>query len=518
MASDRSSCVIEVLDGSLESAAVGAAMELGLFWLLDSQPLDGAGVGRALGIPRQRCELWLRLLVKSGLVERSAEGFAPTDQARRAVLGTYSQPTWALLAEEARERRAALGNFPRRLVETAPDRSALTYVSRMLDDPERARRFTRMLYELHGPLAAELAASFDLAGARRVLDLGGGSGVVSMALARRYPRLEITVFDIATVCAAGRAIVAENGLEERVTYVVGDLRRDPLPAGCDAVIECDVGVYEESLFGRVRDCLEPNGHFLIVDQLARAGGPPAHLVWAMLASLDDPAYVPDTAEGVVELLQAAGIPLRVPRTHPAVGCRWTVLRGSVLGGGSAISSVATANQWLRCPATDPEGYRCVRFLSHQGAHQWRRCAWTDPEGYRCFLPPSHPGDHELAWFARPTPPGTTRTIRYHGTPESAAAQADGDAPELAFHDWFPVSQTYVSGAWGTWAWVLAYLTVVLLIGIAVLVYMRATTPAGELFVVYEYRPSTPTRASAAVPAPVAPVGAVRPKDDTTTCP
>ena len=306
MPSDRSSCVIEVLDGSFESAAVGAAMELGLFWLLDSQPLDGAGIGRALGIPRQRCELWLRLLVKSGLVERSAEGFAPTDEARRAVLGTYSQPTWALLAEEARERRAALRNFLYRLAETAPDQSALTYVSRMRDDPERARRFTRMLYELHGPLAAELAASLDLAGARRVLDLGGGSGVVSIALARRYPRLEIMVFDIATVCAAGRAIVAENGLEERVTYVAGDLRRDPLPAGCDAVIECDVGVYEESLFGRVRDCLEPNGRFLIVDQLARAGGPPAHLAWAMLASLDDPAYVPDTAECVVELLQAAG--------------------------------------------------------------------------------------------------------------------------------------------------------------------------------------------------------------------
>jgi hypothetical protein len=206
------------------------------------------------------------------------------------------------------------------------------------------------------------------------------------------------------------------------------------------------------------------------------------------------------------------------RTHPAVGCRWTVLRGSVLGGGSAISSVVTANQWLRCPATDPEGYRCVRFLSHQGAHQWRRCAWTDPEGYRCFLPPSHPGDHELAWFARPTPPGTTRTICYHGSLESAAAQADGDGPELAFHDWFPVSQTYVSGAWGTWAWVLACLTVVFLIGIVVLVYMRATTPAGELFVVYEYRPSTPARASAAVPAQVAPVGAVRPKDVTTTSP
>jgi len=149
-----------------------------------------------------------------------------------------------------------------------------------------------------------------------------------------------------------------------------------------------------------------------------------------------------------------------------------------------------ASQWLRCPATDPEGYRCVRFVSHEGNHQWRRCPWTDPQGYPCFLPPSHPGDHELAWFAKPTAAGATRTVRYRGNYEGAAAQADGDARELAFHHWFPVSQTYVPGAWGTGAWVLAFLSLVLLVGIIVLLYMLAAKPAGELVVIYEYRPQT----------------------------
>jgi len=177
-----------------------------------------------------------------------------------------------------------------------------------------------------------------------------------------------------------------------------------------------------------------------------------------------------------------------------------------------------ASQWLRCPATDPEGYRCFGFLSHAGGHQWRRCAWTDPEGYPCFLPPSHPGDHELAWFARPTTPGATRTVRYRGDYEWAAAQAQEEAEELAFHHWFPVSQTYVPGSWGTGAWVLAFLTVIVLVGIIVLVYMLAAKPAGELVVVYEYRPPTPTPAKMAAPAQVAPVVAIGPNDDTKTCP
>ena len=152
-------------------------------------------------------------------------------------------------------------------------------------------------------------------------------------------------------------------------------------------------------------------------------------------------------------------------------------------------------QWLRCQATDPEGYRCVRFLSHQGPHQWRRCAWTDPEGYRCFLPPSHPGDHELAWFERPTTPGATRTVRYQGEHDWAAAQAEGEAQELALHHWFPISESYVPGSWGVGAWVVGVVTVVLLVGIILLVYLLTTKPAGELVVVYEYRPPTPAPAT-----------------------
>ncbi len=177
-----------------------------------------------------------------------------------------------------------------------------------------------------------------------------------------------------------------------------------------------------------------------------------------------------------------------------------------------------ASQWLRCPATNPEGYRCLRFLSHAGAHQWRQCAWTDPEGYRCFLPPSHPGDHELAWFAKPTAPGTTHAVHYPGALELAEAQAQEDAQEFAFHHWFPVSQTYVPGAWSTGTWVLACLGVVILVGVLVLVYMRATKPAGELVVVYQYRPPTPAGAPAAVPVELGGTGAVRPMDNSVTVP
>lgn len=306
--------VLDLLEGSLDAAALAAAMELGLFWLLDEAPRDAPAIARELGIPPRRCALWLRCVERSGLVEPTPAGYAPTSRARATVLATWSQPTWAFLAGEAMERQAALNDFTRRLLDPVPAPDETSYVTRMAADPDRARRFTRMLWEIHRPLAEDLAAALDLAGVRRVLDLGGGSGVVAMALARRSPALEVDVVDIPTVCEAGRAIVAEEGLGERVRHVALDLARDPLPAGADLAVECDVGLYDLDLFRRVGEALRPGGRFVIVGDLPRAGQPAFHLAWTTVALLRDPGYAPTTREQVVGLLEAAGFAVAAPRT------------------------------------------------------------------------------------------------------------------------------------------------------------------------------------------------------------
>jgi predicted TPR repeat methyltransferase len=182
------------------------------------------------------------------------------------------------------------------------------YVDQMDEDAERARRFTRMLYELHQPLADELVDCLDLSGVDRLMDLGGGSGVMSLALLRRYPRLRATVVDIANVCAAGREIAAEVSLADRITYHAADFLRDELPSGFDMALECDVNVYAVPLFRRVRASLKPGGLFVIVDQLAPADGvaPASRLHWALEGSLRDPSFQFPTAAMIRDQLRQAG--------------------------------------------------------------------------------------------------------------------------------------------------------------------------------------------------------------------
>ncbi len=305
--------VLDLMDESFASAALGTAMELGLFWLLETKPLDAQGVAHALGIPPRRCYYWLQLLCRTGLIEEDSERYQPSSVARRAILEVYSRESWTLLAEEARERLPGLCGLPLHIraseaASDTPERAFPTYLDKMAKEEDRARRFTRMLYEIHQPLADELTGLLDLGGVNRLMDLGGGSGVVSLALARRYPGLCVTVVDIDNVCAAGREIAIENSLDDRVIYHPADFLRDELPSGYDVVLECDVNVYSEALFHKVWHSLNPGGRFVIIDHFAPAEGaaPPSRMHWAFEKSLTDPDAVFPTAAGVRDQLTSAG--------------------------------------------------------------------------------------------------------------------------------------------------------------------------------------------------------------------
>jgi SAM-dependent methyltransferase len=307
-------------------------MELGLFWLLAEQSLDAPAVAQALGIPANRCQYWLQLLSTTGLIEQGSKGYAPSQTARTAILDAHSQDTWALLAEDARDRLPAIFDLALNIREpgsawAAQGRTPPDYFAQLLESPDRARRFTRMLYEFHVPLAEELANRLDMSGVERLMDLGGGSGVMSLALLRRYPHLTAVVVDIANVCAAGREIAAENSLGQRITYHVADLNRDELPSGFDLALQCDVGFHGEAFLRKVRTALNPGGRLVIVDQFAPAEGLapalPPYPHWAFLASLEIPDHKYSTAAEIQALLAQSGYRLLSVKTLPCrEGLRW----------------------------------------------------------------------------------------------------------------------------------------------------------------------------------------------------
>jgi len=304
-----------LLDGYATAAALGAAMELGLFWRLADGPRPAQDIARELGISFNRCQNWLQLLVKLGLLAQDDTGYAPSTLARQTVLDVFSRDTWAFLALSNRQGAPVLYDLAERITRPGstwenvqlkpPD-----YYHQIRTDPRYAERFTRMIYEIHVPLAAILADMLDLTGVEKMLDLGGGSGVISHALLRKNPGLTSLIVDNENVCAVGREIARENNLADRVSYLGADFVTDELPAGFDLALLCDVGRQDAGIYAKIQAALNPGGRLVIVDKLSadEDTAVPSRVVWALLGSLDSPADTGGfrTVDSTVSYLQQAG--------------------------------------------------------------------------------------------------------------------------------------------------------------------------------------------------------------------
>lgn len=122
-----------------------------------------------------------------------------------------------------------------------------------------------------------LLSTIDLAGCDRLLDVGGGAEAVNaIALAKRWPRLRITLLDLPPVAAAARARIEESGLNGRIEVIGMDCLKQEFPSGFDAVFYAHfLGIFslekQCDLVARGARAVRPAGRLIVVGAVHDAG-------------------------------------------------------------------------------------------------------------------------------------------------------------------------------------------------------------------------------------------------------
>lgn len=147
----------------------------------------------------------------------------------------------------------------------------------LMDDVRQARAYANADFaEPHQAIVDRFAACFPRRSVRRALDLGCGSGDVTLRFARAYPDAEVLGVDGAeAMLAHARTAVRAGGLADRVRFLCARLPAPSLPKGFDAVISnsllhhlADPAVLWETAL----HCAAP-GAALFVADLARPASP-----------------------------------------------------------------------------------------------------------------------------------------------------------------------------------------------------------------------------------------------------
>ncbi len=108
----------------------------------------------------------------------------------------------------------------------------------------------------------------------RVLDVGSGAGVSTLALAKKYPTVRVTAVDRAMVLTYSKLLAEAMGLASQVTTVAGDaLDLDLKPDSFDVSVFGNITCYlspeqNVGMFRKAYEAVAPNGHVVIIAPIA----------------------------------------------------------------------------------------------------------------------------------------------------------------------------------------------------------------------------------------------------------
>jgi hypothetical protein len=222
--------LLEVSGAYWQSCALHAAVKLDVFTHLSDGPLDAAQVARRADAEPRAVAMLLNAMAAMGLLEKAGDVYANTETAARFLVREapgylgymilhhhHLAPSWSQLDQAVRAG--------------GPVRARASF-----GDPEVREAFLMGMFNNAMLLAPSVVAAVDLAGRRRLLDLGGGPGTYAIHFCQANPELRATVFDLddtgdGPLYPALFSLNMLLGTEGGQSYTDGEIRRMLAVAG-----------------------------------------------------------------------------------------------------------------------------------------------------------------------------------------------------------------------------------------------------------------------------------------------
>lgn len=270
--------LFDLAEGMHAIEAVTAAVGwLHLFEWLAEHPATEPEICIALDLSPRPARVLLALLVALDLIQRDVRGVYSVTLVTREHL--LEDSPWSLVPcfDALKDRPPCVEML--RVLRTGrpaggqgPDQDGPPAWAEGMGEEAFAEFFLNAIDSRNHYLADAVAAQLDLASARNLLDVGGGSGIYSCALARRNSGLSATVLEKHPVDAVARRAVDRRGLSSQVSVISGDMLSDPLPGGFDVHLYSNVihdwGEDEVlRLFQTSFGSLPPGGQIVVHDAL-----------------------------------------------------------------------------------------------------------------------------------------------------------------------------------------------------------------------------------------------------------
>lgn len=302
-----------MITGFRLSAALNVAADLAISDLLVDGPLTVTELAEATSTDAETLRRLLHALATVGVYDESPDdAFANTELGeglRSDVPGTLRPLARTLSSSALWAAWGHLGHSVRTGENAFEAVNGVDIWTRRQAHPDENAIFNDNMASLTSSIAAAVAADYDFSGISRVVDVGGGQGVLLEAVLSSHPQLTGTVFDLEHVVATHPS---SDALTPRWSAVSGSF--------FEAVPEADAYLLKSILHDWpddrcvdiLRTCvrgLQPGGVVLVVEGLLGRAGFEVQAAFSDLNMLVLPGGRERTEQQYAALFAAAGLTL-----------------------------------------------------------------------------------------------------------------------------------------------------------------------------------------------------------------
>jgi O-methyltransferase domain/Dimerisation domain len=266
--------LFDLIQSHRVTAAIHVAAKLGLAELLRDGPQTSGALAQATGADERALGRLLAALSTVGLCSRVDEDrYALTEMG--AALDGAADPSfksWAIFEGEMLSRSWSGMLETVMTGKTAAQLSGLgNSFDLMARAPGNVGIFNAAMAELTHFAMPDILRAYDFGGISHLMDVGGGSGELLGAIAKRNPKIRGTVFDLPRCAEAAGGHLDRIGVGDRVEFIAGDFF-ESVPAIADAIIlksvihDWDDG-RSVAILRNCREALPSNGKLMLVERL-----------------------------------------------------------------------------------------------------------------------------------------------------------------------------------------------------------------------------------------------------------
>ena len=256
----------KMLVAPIRSKLLWTGIELGVFEQL-SEPKSADAVAEAIGSHPMNTRLFLDGLTACDLLEKK-KGLYQNTLVTQAFLIEES-PTYLglVFADQFQMNYPILNDLPK-LVKNGPPP---TLPEADMNSEEMCMKFTvaHACSERAGiaQQVAEIISNLpEFPSFRKMLDLGGGPGLIGIAAVAAHPNMLGVIFDRPAIVRVAKDYIREYGMGDLVDVLGGDYFQDSLGDGYDLVLASDNIYYGkdelDSIMEKIFDALNPAGVFI----------------------------------------------------------------------------------------------------------------------------------------------------------------------------------------------------------------------------------------------------------------